>query len=135
MTDLEVSTDTGSVVVLRRARRLMVAAMVLALAGMILQIATGVPYPKVPPGPIMVGVGAALILFVRWRWMPALGVLISVFLTIGAVASGASVRMLAAPGSFGPFLGTLAQLVGELVAIVAGVAALVIAARGSRARP
>lgn len=46
------------------------------------------------------------------------------FLSVGAVVSGATADVLAQPGAFGQFPGALIQVLGLVVALVAGVAAL-----------
>jgi hypothetical protein len=110
-----------------RFRRIAAIALAVACAGLLLEFATGVPAPTVPPGPIVLGAAAVLVAVVRWRWIPLLGVVVGLFLTFGAVASGTLPR-LATPSPFGPFAGTWIQLVAQIVAVVAGIAAVIMAA-------
>jgi hypothetical protein len=108
-----------------RTKAVHVVGLVVAAAGVLIEYLTGVPgFPLVPPGPIILLVGAAVVAFVRWRWIVALGVLLALFISVGAVASGVTAAVLAAPSVVGQFLGALVQVFGLLVAVVAGFAAL-----------
>lgn len=53
-----------------------------------------------------------------------LGLVAAAFLSVGAVAAGTTAEVLAAPEVIGQFLGALVQVLGLVVALVAGVAAL-----------
>lgn len=132
MTDVEVRNSTRKIAVPGRQQLLVVAGLAIALAGMIIEMLGGVAYPKVPPGPIMVVVAAVGVYFVRWRWIPAVAVLVGGFLTMGLFTTVAS--RLTDPAAFGKFLGTWVQLIGQVIAVVAAVAALIVATRGARAR-
>ncbi len=118
-------TTTGNV---RRtpARTALVAGLVTAAVGVIVLILVGVPgFPLIPPGPIILLVAAGLVAFLPWRWAPVLGLLAAVFLSVGAVLSGATAAMLATPSAPGPFVGAVIQVIGLAVALVAGVPATV----------
>ena len=65
------------------ASKVNVAAMVVAIVGIVIQIAAGVDYPPVPPGPIILAVAVALVLFTRRRWAAIVAVIVPVFLTVG----------------------------------------------------
>jgi hypothetical protein len=65
-----------------------------------------------------------LVAFVRWRWIPLVGLATALFLTAGTVLAGATQSMLATPSDVGPFVGSVIQLVGLAVAVVAGVVAV-----------
>ena len=95
----------------------------------------GVPgFPPIPPGPITLLVAAALVAFVRWRWIPLVGLATALFLAAGTVLAGATPSMLATPSQVGPFVGSVIQVVGLAVAIVAGVVAVAQAGSGVRAQ-
>ena len=63
--------------------RLTVAGLVASAVGVVVQIASGVGYPLVPPVFFILLVPAALIAFGRWRWTPVTAVLAAAFLTFG----------------------------------------------------
>ncbi len=109
------------------AGKLTVASLIVAAAGVVIQIVSGVAYPPVPPVFFILLIPAALIGFGRWRWTPATAVLGGLFLTLGLFSSGASVRLfdLNQPGGFGGSLGLWVQMIGVVVAIVAGLIATV----------
>lgn len=107
------------------AKGVLVAGLVLAAIGTLMEFLTGVPgFPPVPPGPIILAAAAVIVAVVSWRWIPALGVAVALFIGVGAVVTGVTAQLLAAPEVFGQFLSALLQGVGVLVAIVAGVVAL-----------
>jgi hypothetical protein len=103
--------------------------MVVAAAGIIIQIASGSDlYPTIPPGPIVLLAGAALVALGPWRWTPVVGVVVPLFLLVGAaiaaVVSGEFVDQLTDPGEVGIFAGDVLQLLGVIAALVAGIVAL-----------
>lgn len=54
----------------------LVAGLVLAAAGLVIQILGGVPgFPPIPPGPIILIVAAAFVVLAPWRWAPIVGLL------------------------------------------------------------
>jgi hypothetical protein len=114
--------------------RLCAGAILVAIAGIVVQIATGVKYGTVPPGPIILAVTAALILFIPWPGVRILGVLAPLFIFIGGFASTTGRTDISHPGHTGPFIGTLVQLLALAVAVVAGVVALA-GWRAGRAQP
>ncbi|TDP98022.1 hypothetical protein [Labedaea rhizosphaerae] len=104
-----------------------------AVAGMIMQIAAGIDYPTVPPGPIILGVVGIALLAVRRAWVPVVGVLAPLVITVGGVIEGSSWGRLADPGEFGQFLGTALQWIGMLTAIAFGVAVVLRSRAGTTA--
>ncbi|HEV8164553.1 MAG TPA: hypothetical protein VGR74_08915, partial [Actinomycetota bacterium] len=73
---------------LSAAGKLNVAGMVTAAAGIIIQIGSGSElYPTIPPGPIILLAGAALVALGPWRWTPVVGVIVPLFLFVGAVVA------------------------------------------------
>jgi small-conductance mechanosensitive channel len=114
---------------LSAAGKLNVTGMVVAAAGIIIQIASGSDlYPTIPPGPIVLLAGAALVALGPWRWTPVVGVVVPLFLLVGAaiaaVVSGEFVDQLTDPGEVGIFAGDVLQLLGMITALVAGIVAL-----------
>lgn len=111
----------------------LVAGLVLAAVGLVVQVVSGVPgFPTIPPGPIILVVAAAIVALAPWRLAPLVGLVVALFITVGAVVNFTGIAgRLGDPGAFGPFAGTALQLIGLLVALVAGVMA---AARGLHRR-
>jgi hypothetical protein len=103
---------------------LTVAGLVVAAAGIVIQIAAGAEYPTVPPGLIILLAAAGLVaLSTRWRWTTIVGVIVSLFLLVGGALAPQARAQLGDPGQVGVFIGTVIQLLALVVALVAGVAA------------
>lgn len=107
--------------------RLLVAGLVVAAAGMLVQYGSGVDYPTIPPGPIISLAAAAVVARGPWRWAPVVGLVTAVFISIGGVIATISgngfTPQLSDPGAFGGFAGTLVQIAGLVVAVAAGIVA------------
>jgi hypothetical protein len=110
-----------------RAALLNVAGLVVASAGIMIQYVSGVDYPTVPPGPIILLAAAAVVAFGPWRWSPYVGLGAAVFLSIGGliatIAGNGFNETLGDPGDVGGFAGALIQIAGLAIALSAGVAA------------
>jgi hypothetical protein len=106
-----------------RASQLTAAALLVAAAGFVIQIVSGVDVPTVPPGLVILLVAAALVAFAPWRWMPVVGVVVGLFLLVGFFASGV-VGSLLEPSELGVFLGAWVQFLAVIVAVVAGIVAV-----------
>jgi hypothetical protein len=96
--------------------------LLVATAGVIIQIISGANYSKVPPVFFILLIPAALVGFGRWRWTPPVAVLGGLFLTIGLFLSGASARMFDLT-KLGVSVGLWVQALGVIVAVGAGVVA------------
>jgi drug/metabolite transporter (DMT)-like permease len=70
-------------------RMLTVAALLVAAAGFVVQIVSGVDVPTVPPGLVIMLVAAGLVAFLPWRWTPVIGTAVGLFLFVGFFGSGA----------------------------------------------
>ena len=109
------------------AARLLVVGLV-AAAGMLIQYASGVEYPTIPPGPIIALVAAAVVAFGPWRRAPVVGLVAAVFISLGGViatiAGNGFTPQLSDPGAVGGFVGTLVQIAGLVIAVAAGVVAV-----------
>ena len=105
--------------------KLNAAAMIVAIAAIIWQIAAGVDYPTVPPGPIILAVAAAVVLFVRRPWARIVGILVPLFLVVGGTIASVADQdnALRHPGDASPFAATVIQLAAVAVALIAGVVA------------
>lgn len=111
------------------ASKLTVAALLVAAAGFVIQIVSGVDVPTVPPGLVIMLVAAGLVAFLPWRWMPVVGAAVGLFLLVGFFASGA-VGSLLDPSRLGVFVGAWIQFLAVIVAVVAGIVATVQNYRG-----
>ena len=76
-----------------------VVALLLAAAGFVIQIVSGVDVPTVPPGLIILLVAAALVAFGPWWWTPVVCIVVGLFFLAGFFASG-SVDSLLEPASW-----------------------------------
>lgn len=103
-----------------------------AALGIFIQAATGAEgYPKIPPGIIVLAaVGILVYVTARWRWASIPGTLMSGFIWIGVFATSGTGQRLGHPEVIGPFSGTMIQLAGLMVTLIAGIAGLVKSVRG-----
>ena len=101
------------------AGRATIVALVIAAAGVAIQIAAGAPYPTVPPVFFILLIPAGLIALGRWWWAPIFAVLAGVFLTIGLFAAGEAGRLVH-PTSVVDSFGLWTQMVAVLVAAMSG---------------
>lgn len=101
-----------------------VVALLVASAGFVIQIVSGVDVPTVPPGLVIMLVAAGLVAFGPWRWAPVVGIVVGLFLLVGFFASGAMVNLLE-PSQLGLFVGAWVQFLAVIVAVVAGTAATI----------
>jgi hypothetical protein len=106
------------------AGKLTVIGLVVAAAGIVILDVSGIAFPTVPPGLVILLAAAALVGWAPWRWVPAAGAFVSLFLTVGFVASG-SVSYLVDAGRPGGLAGAWVELLGVLTALVAGVVATI----------
>lgn len=104
--------------------KLTVAALLVAAAGFVIQIVSGVDVPTVPPGLVILLVAAGLVAFGPWRWTSVVGAAVGLFLLVGFFASGA-VGSLLEPSRLGVFVGSWVQFLAVIVAVVAGIAATI----------
>jgi hypothetical protein len=112
---------------LSTAGKVNVGAMVLAVVAIVVQIAAGVDYPTVPPGPIILTVAAGLVAFTRWPGARVVAVIVPLFLTVGGTIAflvGDDIALRHPDDDVVAFLATAVQMVAVVVAFVAGVRAL-----------
>jgi hypothetical protein len=106
------------------AASLTVAGLVVAAAGIVIQIASGADYPTIPPGLLILLAAAGLVaLATRWRWTMIVGVIVSLFLLVGGALAPQAREQLGDPTQVGVFIGTVIQLLALVVALVVSVAA------------
>ena len=111
------------------ASKLTVVALLVAAAGFVIQIISGVDVPTVPPGLVIMLVAASLVAYLPWRWIPVVGAAVGLFLLVGFFASGA-VGNLLDPSRLGVSIGAWVQFLAVIVAVVAGIVATVQNYRG-----
>jgi hypothetical protein len=105
------------------ASKLTIAALLVAAAGFVIQIVSGVDVPTVPPGLVIMLVAAGLVAFLPWR-IPVVGAAVGLFLLVGFFASGA-VGSLLDLSRLGVIIGAWIQFLAVIVAVVAGIVATV----------
>jgi hypothetical protein len=105
--------------------RLNVVGTVVAAAGILVQYFADVEdFPTIPPGPIILLAAAALVAFGSWRWTPAVGVIVPLFVLVGGViATMAGNGALTDPAEVGGFTGAVIQFLGLITAVAAGIVA------------
>ncbi len=101
-----------------------VAGLVAGAVGIAILWASGIPFPFViPPGIVILLGGAVFVGLARWRWAPAVGAFLGLFIIVGFLLSPSGVPNLLGENGAGVVVGTVVQMVGVLVALIAGVAA------------
>ncbi len=106
------------------AGKLMATGLIIAAAGVTIQIASGHHYPKVPPVYFILLIPAGLVVFGRWRWTSVIVALAGSFLVMGLFGSGAYVRLFSTV-NFGDFAGLWIQIIGDVIATIAGIIAII----------
>jgi hypothetical protein len=102
-----------------------------------IQYVSGVDFPTIPPGPIILLVAAAVVVFGPWRKAPAVGLVAATFVSLGGViatiAGNGFSETLGHPSEVGGFVGAVVQVAGLMIAVSAGVVA--VRSFASRAAP
>ena len=109
---------------LTTAGMLIVGGLITATIGVVIQIISGAPYPKVPPVFFIQLIPAGLVIFGKWRWTPIVVIVAGLFLTVGLFPSGAYIR-LANFHNPGDSVGLWIQIIGILAALFTGIAAMI----------
>jgi hypothetical protein len=106
-----------------RSHRGTAAGLWLTAGGIFVQAASGAKgYPKIPPGIIILAaVGVLVFLTRRFRWASIAGVAIAALVSVGVFTTHGTAERLSQPADVGPFLGTVVQLIGLIVALAAGI--------------
>lgn len=90
--------------------------------GIVVQIVSGVDFPPIPPGLVILLAGAAVVAFGPWRWAAVVGALAALSQSIGLFAAGQAPRLVDL-SPLGGWLGLWIQLLGVTAATVAGIIA------------
>jgi hypothetical protein len=118
-------------------RAVTVAGLVVGAAGIAVLWASGVEFPvAIPPGLVILLVGALFVGLAPWRWATGVGAFMGLFVTCGFLISGGIPNLLGADGgtlfgtpnpvgrdTLGTIMGTWLQMIGALTALIAGVIA------------
>ena len=118
-------------------RAVTVAGLVVGGAGIAILWASGVEFPvAIPPGLVILLVGALFVGLAPWRWATGVGAFMGLFVTLGFLISGGILNLLGGDGStffgtpnpvdrdtLGTVIGTWIQMIGVLTALIAGVIA------------
>jgi hypothetical protein len=120
-------TAIGNTPRLSPAARLNALGLLVAAAGIMIQYVSGVDYPTIPPGPIILLAAAGVVVFGPWRRAPVVGLVAAAFVSLGGVvatiAGNGFNETLGDPSELGGFLGALVQIAGLMIAVPAGVVA------------
>ncbi|MEU7615334.1 hypothetical protein AB0M91_03770 [Micromonospora rifamycinica] len=106
-------------------RGLTVGGLATGAIGIAMLWASGVEFPFYPPpGLLILASGAAFVALARWAWAPGVGAFLGLFVIVGfvlsSVASGAGTGNLTGDAGVGGVIGTVIQLAGVVIALVAG---------------
>lgn len=114
-----------------RARAATVAGLVVGAIGITVLWAAGVEFPvAVPPGIIILVVGALFVGLARWRWSAAVGAFLGLFIIAGFLINPSGLGNLFGEAGTAVALGQGIQLIGVLTALISGVIATRAAYRG-----
>src|SRR4051794_24052263 len=103
-------------------RQLTVAGLVVGAAGIAGLWAAGVDFPvAVPPGLVILLVGAVIVIVVRSPWALALGALLGLFVTVGFLASPTGIPNLRGDSGAAVAVSQAVQQVGVVTALVSGI--------------
>ncbi|HEU4422792.1 MAG TPA: hypothetical protein VFR67_09695 [Pilimelia sp.] len=101
-----------------------VAGLIVGALGIGVLWASGVEFPfAVPPGIVILLVGAAVVALAPWRWAPGVGAFLGLFVTVGFLISPTGIPNFLGQHGTSVAIGTWIQLAGVLTALVAGVMA------------
>ena len=106
------------------ARLVTIGGLVVGAIGIAILWAAGVEFPiAVPPGMIILLSGALFVGLAPWRWAPAVGSFLGLFVAVGFLISPTGPSNLAGDAGASVATGQAIQLVGVVTALVAGVLA------------
>lgn len=105
------------------------AGLVLSAGGIGVLWLAGVAFPFYPPpGILILTAGALLVAVAPWRWVPAVGAFLGLFIVVGFLVSGlidgTGFANISGRAGVGPLIGTIIQLAGAITAVIAGLLAL-----------
>ncbi|WLD92743.1 hypothetical protein [Alkalihalobacillus sp. AL-G] len=83
--------------------------LLMASLGILILYLVGLPgFPRIPPGPIILGMAGILVIAIapQWKWILIISVIAALFVSVGGIIEGSSWGRLAKADDFGPFIGT-----------------------------
>jgi len=118
-----------------RARVSTIGGLVGGAVGIAILWAAGVAFPFViPPGLVILVSGALFVALGKWRWTPAVGAGLGLFVTVGFLVSPTGLDNLPGGSGAAVAIGQAVQQIGVITAFVAGLIATRTAYRGRAAR-
>jgi hypothetical protein len=103
-----------------KARALTVVGLVTGALGIGILWLSGIEFPVYPPPGIVILLAAALFGLTPLRWSPAVGALLALFVFVGFVVSPTGLSNLTGDAGTSIAIGQAIQVVGVLIAVVAG---------------
>lgn len=108
------------------------AGLLIGAAGIGILWASGIVFPFYPPpGIVILLVGAIIVGLAPWRWVPIVGTLLGAFILVGFLISPTGLSNLSGGAGTSVAIGQGIQVIGALLALIAGVVATVV----NRRRP
>jgi hypothetical protein len=105
-------------------RVITIAGLVVGALGIAILWASGVEFPIYPPpGIIILLAGALFVGLAPWRWVPAVGALLGLFVMVGFLISPTGLPNLFGRAGTSIAIGQGIQVIGVLTALIAGVIA------------
>jgi hypothetical protein len=102
-------------------KKLTIAAMIVGAVGIGILWAAGVPFPFYPPPGILILLAGALFVgLTGFRWAPAVGAAIGLFITVGFLVSASGIDNLTGVHGTNIAIGTVVQVLGVVSAFVLG---------------
>jgi uncharacterized membrane protein YjjP (DUF1212 family) len=114
-----------SLISMSLSEKLTVISLIVAAAGVVIQIISGHKYPTVPPVFFILLLPALLLLFIHKWWVSLVAVIAGVFLFIGLFGSGAYIRLYH-PNTVGDTIGLWIQTLAVIIVIIFGIYTMVI---------
>ncbi|MQA79533.1 MAG: hypothetical protein GEV10_13830 [Streptosporangiales bacterium] len=107
-----------------RSRVTTIAGLVVGAIGIAILWASGVEFPfAVPPGLVILVAGAIFVAVAPWRWVPAVGAFLGLFVVVGFLISPTGVPNLLGEAGTSVAVGQGVQVIGVATALVAGLLA------------
>jgi len=98
--------------------------LVVGALGIAVLWAAGVDFPvAIPPGIVILLAGALVVGLAPWRWAPAVGVLLSLFILVGFLISPDGIPYIRGEHGATRQIGQAIEVIGVLTALIAGVIA------------
>ncbi len=107
-----------------RSRTTTMVGLVVGPIGIAILWAAGVEFPFYPPpGIIVLAVGTVFVALGRWSWAPAVGAFLGLFVTVGFLISPDGLSNLVGDAGTSVAIGQGIQVIGVVIALIAGVVA------------